>query len=734
MQNLESKIEILAPAGDIQSLKVAVNNGADAVYLGLKSFSARAKANNFDEATLKEGIEYAHLFNVRIYLAVNTVYKPEEKSNVLSQIKLAHKLGVDAIIVQDLTILQEINSTMPDIIVHFSTQTGVHNVYGAKVAEKLGADRIVLSRECTIDDIKRIKNECNVEIEVFVQGAMCVSFSGNCYFSSLVSGYSGNRGKCLQLCRKKYWINGEEGYWLSPKDLLLADKIKELVDAGVTSFKIEGRMRRPEYVGSAVSLYKKAISGNKIEYNDIKSTYNRGNYTHAHLFSPTENVIYKQTQNHIGLSYCKVMSVKNKVATLSKKLEKNDAVKFFRKEKEVGTAVISNDGYTTTYVGDVKVGDVVSITTKRSITDKINNVTRKIPINCKAIISKNSPITVTICSNRVTKTYKSDFLIEKATNSPLLDTEVSSIISKCKDYPFEIKELKIINDYDSFVVKSTFNAFRRDIYQDFFNEYTKLYQKPIKKNCNFSLSPFSNSNFEFKQKSVFAMTDDFDAISSLHKISDYVAYKPNDYEEFANHYLDKFQQEIFLFIPQIARNKDLCVLEKIANSSNVKNVIVNNIFGLELFKGKNIVLGPFMNIIDDNLPYSKILSVEGKISKKSFTYAFGYFPFMTLTHCPNKTIKGNCKNCNGYDGISLKDERGNNFTFKRYKVAYCYSHLFNETPINLSQFNASEKFYGAFIDVSGYSKDDATKIINSFIEGKKYECKSFTGFATKNLE
>ena len=206
MQNLESNIEILAPAGDIESLKVAVNCGANAAYLGLKSFSARAKANNFDEATLKEGIEYAHLFNVRIYLAVNTIYKKEEKLELLREIKTAHKLGVDAIIVQDLTILQEINSTMPDIIVHFSTQSGVHNVYGAIMAEKLGADRVILSREATIEDIKEIKKKCNIEIETFVQGALCVSFSGNCYFSSLVSGYSGNRGKCLQLCRKKYFI------------------------------------------------------------------------------------------------------------------------------------------------------------------------------------------------------------------------------------------------------------------------------------------------------------------------------------------------------------------------------------------------------------------------------------------------------------------------------------------------------------------------------------------------
>ena len=734
MQNLESNIEILAPAGDIDSLKVAVNCGANAVYLGLKSFSARAKANNFDEASLKEGIEYAHLFNVRIYLAVNTLYKKEEKAELLKQIKRAHELGVDAIIVQDLTILQAINSTMPDIIVHFSTQSGVHNVYGATVAEKLGADRIILSRETTIEDIREIKSKCSIEIEAFVQGALCVSFSGNCYFSSLVSGYSGNRGKCLQLCRKKYFIDNNEGYWLSPKDLLLADKIQAMIDAGVTSFKIEGRMRRPEYVGSAVLLYKNAIEGKNLDYTDIKSAYNRGNYTHAHLFTPTENVIYKQTQNHIGYSYCKVLSVKNKTAILSKSLEKHDAVKFFRNGKEVGTAVISNSGTNTTFLGDVKAGDEVAITTKNSLATKISSTMRNIPISCKVTVENNQPITLTISSDRLTKTYNSDFLVETASKSPLLDEDVTSIVSKCKDYPFEIKNIEVVNDHNSFVVKSAFNGFRREVYKDFFELYSKLYKKPIKKNHSFSTLPFSNSTFEIKPNSIFVMTDDFEMINHIKNTADYVAYQPTDYNEFLNKELKDFPSDVFLFTPQIARNKDLRILEKISQNSNVANVIVNNIYGLELFKDKNVVFGPFMNVIDDSFECNKILSVEGGISKKSFTYAFGYFPFMTLTHCPNKTIKGSCQNCNGYKNLSLQDERGNNFTFKRHKIAYCYSHLHNELPINLSQFNANEKFYGAFVDVSGFSKDEALEIIKCFNTGKKYNCKSFTAFATKNLE
>ena len=197
-------IEVLAPAGNFDSLRAAVINGADAVYLGASAFSARAKAGNFSYEQLCDAVRYCHLFSVKVYLAVNTVIKPNEYDEALKTVNDAILAKVDAIIVQDLAFLSLLHSTMPHIVVHLSTQAGLHNTAGAIVAEKLGAKRVILSRETRLNDIREIHKTTNLEIEYFVHGALCVAFSGNCYFSSLATGLSGNRGKCLQFCRKKY--------------------------------------------------------------------------------------------------------------------------------------------------------------------------------------------------------------------------------------------------------------------------------------------------------------------------------------------------------------------------------------------------------------------------------------------------------------------------------------------------------------------------------------------------
>ena len=215
-------VELLAPAGNMESLKAAVIGGANAVYLGLKDFSARAKAVNFSLDELTDAVTYAHLFGTKVYIAVNTLIKDSEMDFAEELVHEAVKRNIDAVILQDLGLLNRLRKKI-DIPIHASTQVGIHNMYGARAAKKLGFDRIILSRETTLEDIRAIRDNIDIEIESFVHGALCVAFSGNCLFSSLISGYSGNRGKCMQLCRKKYKIDIEglcdEGYYLSAKDI-----------------------------------------------------------------------------------------------------------------------------------------------------------------------------------------------------------------------------------------------------------------------------------------------------------------------------------------------------------------------------------------------------------------------------------------------------------------------------------------------------------------------------------
>ena len=292
-----NKMELLAPAGNFESLYAAINAGCDAVYLGLDDFNARIKAENFNTTNIYDVVRYAHLRDVKVYVTLNIIIKDDEYSSLLRMIKETIKANVDAYIIQDLGVASFLKSHFPNICLHASTQMGIHNVQGAQVAKELGFTRIVLSRETKLEDIKEIKEKTNLEIEYFIQGALCVSFSGNCYLSSFKTLNSGNRGRCQQLCRLKYQaFNGDtfinSGYLISPRDLSLIKNISLLKEAGVDSLKIEGRLRRKGYVATTVSTYRKVLDIFKNENINMNISYDEEILKYApEIF----NVTYKIT-------------------------------------------------------------------------------------------------------------------------------------------------------------------------------------------------------------------------------------------------------------------------------------------------------------------------------------------------------------------------------------------------------------------------------------------------------
>ena len=291
MKHKSTKLELLSPVGDMTMLKAAITNGADAVYCGLDRFSARAKAVNFDLATMIEAIQYAHSFGVKVYVAINTLIYDRELADAVSLAATLHKANVDAIIVQDLGLVKRLREELPEMTLHASTQMGIHNLEGVKFAESLGIKRVILSRETTLDDIKRIRDNSDIELEFFAHGALCVSFSGNCYLSGILTRQSGNRGRCLQLCRKEYFANGQKARWLSAKDIDMSGVIGELSAAGITSFKIEGRLRTPEYVASVTSVYRRILDGQKIDKTELSKHRIRGGGCTAHLFNTNTDTI-----------------------------------------------------------------------------------------------------------------------------------------------------------------------------------------------------------------------------------------------------------------------------------------------------------------------------------------------------------------------------------------------------------------------------------------------------------
>lgn len=284
-------MELLAPAGSMEALRAAVQNGADAVYLGGGEFNARQNAQNFDEEALFEAVSYAHLYGVAVHVTLNTLIFDRELPRIKAFLKLLAEAGADAVIVQDLGAWDMVKTHVPTLSMHASTQMTVHNLEGVRRLEALGFSRVVLSRELSLKEIRKICESTNTEIEVFGHGALCVSYSGQCLFSSLVGGRSGNRGQCAQPCRLPYTLLdegkevGEKGYLLSPKDLWTLSDISALKEAGVASLKLEGRLKRPAYVAAAVREYRRAIDGGDTGHSKetLAAVFNRDGFADAYL-------------------------------------------------------------------------------------------------------------------------------------------------------------------------------------------------------------------------------------------------------------------------------------------------------------------------------------------------------------------------------------------------------------------------------------------------------------------
>ena len=324
---MDKKLELLSPVGDFECLKAAVQNGADSVYFGASNFNARASATNFDLTNLKEAISYAKLRGVNTHLTLNTLIKDSEFEDAVLLAKKAYEFGIDAIIVQDLGLAKYLIEHFPDLPIHASTQMTIHNLEGALQAQKLGFKRVVLSRELSLEEIEYICNNTDVEIETFIHGALCISYSGQCLFSSMIGGRSGNRGKCAQPCRLPYELieknvtKGTDiskgnvpnvtGYLLSTRDLCGLEFLPKLIDAGVMCFKIEGRMKTPEYVSTVTRIYRKyldlAISGNNFEVDnqdkkDLLQVFNRGGFSNGHLTGDSNtDLVYKNKPNNMGI-------------------------------------------------------------------------------------------------------------------------------------------------------------------------------------------------------------------------------------------------------------------------------------------------------------------------------------------------------------------------------------------------------------------------------------------------
>ena len=490
------KVELLAPAGNMNSLKAAVMAGCDAVYLGGISYGARAFSKNFDNDEIVEAINYCHLYGVKVYVTVNTLIYENEVDSFLEYIEFLHKNNVDAVIIQDFGMFDLVRKTFPNLELHASTQMHIHNLDGTQLMESLGMKRVVLARETSIDEIKYIKENSNVELEVFVHGALCISYSGQCLMSSLIGGRSGNRGACAGSCRLKYDVIDNNGkklnkgmYPLSTKDLNSLEHIGELIDAGISSFKIEGRMKSPEYVYMVVSLYRMAIDSYyrdgfvKINEDDLvklKKIFNR-DYTKGFLFNTLNNdLINGYRPNHMGVPVGKIIDYKKGIAKikLSDNISFGSGLRVIDKKNDVGISVnemyvnnklvkkaVAGDIVSIKVNSDVCVGDTVVITMDKEISDEIANIVsenrRKVMINGNFYghVGEKSKL---IISDGVNQVCVYGNIVDKSMNRPVDKDTILDKLNKLGDTVYKFNEIDIDIDDNIFIPIKEINELRRD--------------------------------------------------------------------------------------------------------------------------------------------------------------------------------------------------------------------------------------------------------------------------------
>ena len=470
------KMELCAPAGGEKAFKAAIAAGADAVYLGLGGFNMRAKADNFDMDGFGRAVRYAHLFGVRVFLALNSCIKPREYSEVLSLIERVSVLKPDAYIITDISLIKRIREMAPESKIHISTQTGVQNLLGARFFELLGADRVVLSREASIETLSLIKEKTSLEVEVFVHGALCVSFSGACLMSSLIFCQSGNRGACLQPCRLPYILNGEKGFFLSPKDLCLIERLEllRLADA----VKIEGRLKRPEYAAETVRRYRKVLDGAKPtpeDLNALKKIYNRGGFCDGYL-NGGDGIISKNLQSHIGLEAGTVKNVEHdseysKITLFSEySYRAGDGFKLLRNGAEVfgGEIVLAGAGKDRTQIltvrkfSDIKTGDAMFVTTDTAQIAELNALTKKLPIDIALKMRIGEPAELRLSGGGAEVLILGE-AVGQADKAPLraLDIEKSLTRINEREDVFKISKISIDVTEDIFYPLSLLNKLRR---------------------------------------------------------------------------------------------------------------------------------------------------------------------------------------------------------------------------------------------------------------------------------
>ena len=773
------EIELLAPVGSFDSLKAAVQNGANAVYLGGKDFSARASANNFDREELKEAVKYAHIRDVRVFVTTNTLIKQNELEDFVEYAKFLYDIDVDAIIMQDIGAAMLIHELLPDFELHASTQMVAHSLEDVQYLESIGFKRVVLARELTVEEIKYICDNTNVDIEIFVHGALCVCYSGGCLMSSMIGNRSGNRGRCAQPCRQKYTMidisTGEEihnngDYLLSTKDLNTIEEIDKIIDTGVLSLKIEGRMKKPEYVATVIKSYRDAIdeyeTTKKVNISDetmedLYTIFNRKFTKGLILGEVGEEVMNSNVPNNQGLYVGKVVDYNKKAKRLKIKLEgtlkKGDGINLgggtigrIIKGKDITQIGYKGETIELDFIGEAKKNQLVFKTSDTDLIDRAQKTYTQDKEFAKSLIDAEISIKLDsypelrlIDKNENIVTVQGDKLVEKALKVALSEEKIETQIKKLGNTPYEIDQLKINLDEGVSMPISLINQMRREAIDLLDNARISVKGRMYKDN-DIKYSPKIYSRNADNKSKIRVKVNNIEALKSILNLDiDMIYYEDVSTIKQAMTMANANNKKLIYSAPRIVRNREYKRLEKSEEYCR-DHVQISALGQVKYYKENSesvkfdvdYYLNPFNSetinhykkegaetvCISQELNLHEIKETTQYTDLEIETVAYGYIPMMLSEYCPMGVVARSCKkdkrcaNCKESKYV-LRDFKG-----EEYRVSqdiFCRSTIYNSSANclinNLDEL--SEAGINIFrLDFTHETPELIEKITESFID------------------
>lgn len=736
-------MENLAPAGNAECLERAVAAGADAVYLGCSAFSARAGAGNFNEAQLRQAVDFAHLHHVRVHVTVNTLIKDAEMPRLLDLLRLLNDVRADAVLVQDLGVLSLARDCFPGLPIHASTQMAIHNATGAAWCARMGMTRAVLARECSLREITLAAGQ-PIEIEVFAHGAQCVGTSGQCLFSSMIGTRSGNRGRCAQPCRLPYTYRGKRGAWLSPRDVCLRDELPRLEKAGVASVKIEGRLKRPEYVAVVAGSYRRGLDGAPAtgeEHQALLQIFQRGGFMPGYAMGAEDAAIIDPARvNHGGVPIGQIASVSGGLARLQLLLPLADGdglqIRHGQEDHEMiyaGKDVAAGETAVLRLRPDMRAaaGDAVVRLTSSSQLEQARSLTIP-PIPCHMRLSAfpGQPLTLTVTDGETTAVARGD-AVQPAKSRPLTSGDARRSLEKTGDTPFALDTLTVETE-NAFVPVSALNALRREALDLLARQRSAAFARPAGREL--PEAPVALPRASLPQMTVCR------TMAQLSAVKDGLAcWYPEDFRQDAlKAGLAALPEGAWLHLPMACEEATLHMLHRLvsAHAARLGGVVLGSVGQLGL--SWPVPMGAGSGIPVMNRRAAALLLEQGctfvtaspELSGQELSTlmagqppilvpAYGYAQLMLLHHCPARTFLGlakghaACRMCDENDtrslqGTALIDRKGVAFPLLRQRLPEgCLVRLMNAFPTdNLSRVKAAG--YAPLIELTLENGEGAT--------------------------